>query len=427
VLTSVHVDHSGRQLRGRKPATSYAGNGSDDESVRAASRASRRQTIADFPLASSEPEPKQRSVSRRMSVASSVGSTTESLSTSRSSSMLPDRRTAIPTPSASSVPVKKARAPSTAAAARIPKSRPPVPRVPSSYLSKTATSSEKEKENEMDQLTSRVQRVKLNMPSKEEHDAKEKSKETEKKARVPRKAPAPKIAKPTVRKAPGRPPKATKPLLPVNQAEIPVPVAAPQVPEVEMATVPSLEQPQPIVPATSIVIEQPNALDARGDNSIRSPRQSNGIVEPPAELMEISLEQLPIPPFLEINPLPLQTSPPRPDTPPPPPPSNIDQFLNYNTQTFETARPLAEVDGQAALQWLPPNTAAPAPAPANVPAMANSYRPPSSAGSRQSLPVFTASGTIPFAPRPNVTATVPKAEPNDEPKDLWEVPEMPAR
>jgi histone deacetylase HOS3 len=279
----------------------------------------------------------------------------------------------------------------------------------------------------MDQLTSRVQRVKLNMPSKQEYDAKEKAKEAEKKAKIPRKAPAPKMAKPAVRKAPGRPPQVTKPLPPANQAEVFVPIAAPQVPEVEMAAIPPLEQPQPIAPVTSLVIEQPNALNARGENSIKTLRKSSGTLEPPAELMEISLEQLPVPPFLEINPLPLKTSPPRPDTPPPPPPSNINQIATHNTQTSATAQPLAEADDQTALQWLPPNTAAPASALANVPAMAYSKHLPSSAGTRQSLPVFTSSGTIPFAPPPNGAAIVPKAEPNDEPKDLWEVPETPAR
>ncbi|KAF2442831.1 Arginase/deacetylase [Karstenula rhodostoma CBS 690.94] len=431
VLTSVHVDPSGRQLRGRKPtATSYADNGSDDESVRTTSRASRRQTIADFPLASIEPEPKQRSMSRRMSIASSVGSTTESHSTSRASSVLPNRRSAIPAPSTSGVPVKKAKVPSTTAAARIPKSRPPVPRVPSNYLSKTAASSDKEKENEMDQLTSRVQRVKLNMPSKEEHDAKEKAKEADKKAKAMRKAPAPKTTKPPVKKAPGRPPKASKPTFLVNQAEISVPVATPQEPEVEVAAIAPLEQPQSIVPeATHAVTEQPIAPTAFGESSVRSPRQSIGTLEPPTELMEMSItpEQLPVPPFLEAEPLPLPTSPPRPDTPPPPPPSNMNGFVNYNTQTFGTARPLSETHGQPVLQWLPPNIAAPAPALGNVPAMTDSNRPPSATATRQSLPVFTASGTIPFAPRPNGAVAVPKAEPKDEPKNIWEVPETPAR
>lgn len=424
------MDPSGRQLRGRKPATSYVDNGSDDESVRAASRASRRQTIADFPVASIESEPKERTVSRRMSIASSVGSTTESRSTSRASSVLPNRRSAIPAPNASGVPVKKARAPTTAAAARVPKARPPVPRVPSNYLSKTAASSEKEKENEMDQLTSRVQRVKLNMPSKEEHDAREKAKEAEKKAKTTRKPAVPKTNKPTaVKKGPGRPPKATKPTSPVPQPEIPAPVAAPQAPETKVVAAAPLEQPQPIAPETTSAVTEP----ARQENSIKSPRQSTGILDPPTELMEMSItpDQLPVPPFVEAEPIPIATSPPRPDTPPPPPPSNIQQFVNYNTQTFGTARPLPEAPSQGALQWLPPNTAAPAgaPAPAAAPnfpsTVSSAARPPSSTGTRQNLPVFTASGTIPFAPRPNGVPSGPKTE--EKEKNIWEVPETPTR
>lgn len=341
--------------------------------------------------------------------------------------------------------MKKARAPSTAAAARIPKTRPPVPRVPSNYLSKTTASSDKEKENEIDQLISRVQRVKLNMPSKEEHDAREKAQEAEKKAKATRKAPAPKTTKPAVKKALGRPPKATKPPSPIKQAGVTIPIAAPQAPDVAVAAITPLEQPQPIVSeatpvvteqpqpivseVTPVVAEQPIAPNAFGESSIRSPRQSIGILEPPTELMEMSItpEQLPVPSFLETELLPLTTSPPRPDTPPPPPPSNMNGFVNYNTQTFGTARPLSKIQGQTALQWLPPNNAVPAPALANVPATLNSNRPPSAAGTRDTLPVFTSSGTIPFAPRPNGAVAVPKTESKGEPKDFWEVPETPAR
>ncbi|KAL5408470.1 hypothetical protein PMIN06_003044 [Paraphaeosphaeria minitans] len=433
VLTSVHVDPSGRQLRGRKPAaTSYADNGSGDESVRAASRASRRQTIADFPLASIEPEPKQRSVSRRMSIASSVGSTTESQSTSRASSVIPNRRSAIPAPSTSGVPVKKARAPSTAATARIPKIRPPAPWVSSTYLNKTAPSTDREKENEMDQLTSRVQRVKLNMPSKEEHDAREKAKEAEKKAKTTRKGPALKPTKPVVKKALGRPLKNIKPPSPVSQAGLPVPIAAPQAPEIEVAAITPMKQSKPIVPeVVPVVAGQPNEPVAFGESSIKSPRQSLGMLEPPTELMEMSVtpEQLPVPPFVEAEPLALTTSPARPDTPPPPPPTNMNGFINYNTQTFGTAPPPSETQVQTALQWLPPNSVTPVPAPTHVPAAMNSNRPMSAAGTRNTLPVFSSSGTIPFAPRPNDVVAVPstelKVEPKVEPKDVWEVPRTP--
>ncbi|KAL1598675.1 histone deacetylase [Paraconiothyrium brasiliense] len=437
VLTAVHVDPSGRQLRGRKPVTPYADNGSDDESIHAASRASRRQTIADFPLTSIEPESKQRIVHRRMSVASSVGSTTEnrseSRSASRASSVLPNRRSAIPAPSTAGVPVKKARASNTVAAARIPKSRPPVSRAPSGYLNNKAALSEKEKENEIDQLTSRVQRVKLNMPSKEQYDAREKVKEAEKKAKTTRKAPASKTTKQAVKKGPGRPPKVTKHTSDVDAVDIPVAVsvAVQQAAKVEAGATTAPELPQAIARGgTFAVTEQPDAVDVREEVSIKSPRQSSGVLDPPTELMEMSItpEQLPVPPFMETELIPLTTSLPRPDTPPPPPPSNMPQFVNYSTQTFGAAQPLSEMHSQAAIQWLPPNTTAPVPASGNVPAVTNPTRAGSPTDTRQKLPVFTASGPIPFAPSyMNGTVPVPKPEPKGQPKDLWEVPETPAR
>ncbi|KAF2019208.1 Arginase/deacetylase, partial [Aaosphaeria arxii CBS 175.79] len=155
VLASVHVDPSGRQLRGRKPPTATDANtGSDEDkaSSRAASRANRRRTIADFAIATSEPPAPTRKVSRRMSIASSVGSVNEDRSLSRSSSVVPGRRTVTPAPpTTNGVPVKKARGTVTAAS-RTTKNPPPVPRVPSNYLNKPAAP--KEKENDMDQLTS---------------------------------------------------------------------------------------------------------------------------------------------------------------------------------------------------------------------------------------------------------------------------------
>lgn len=283
----------------------------------------------------------------------------------------------------------------------------------------------------MDQLTSRVQRVKLNMPSKEEYDAREKAKEAEKKAKVTRKAPAPKTTKPTVKRAPGRPPKTVKPPSPVNQAEVSVPVAEPQAPVKEVAAAAPLEQPQPLIPETArVMTDQVNEPVIFGESSFKSPRHSVGVLDHPTAFMEMDIapEQLPLPAFLEAEPLPLTTSEPRPDTPPPPPPpSHMNGFVNYNTQTFGPAQPDTEIKSQTALQWLPPNTAAPVPAFADVSATLNSNRPPGGAGTHNTLPVFSSSGAIPFAPRSDGVAVVPKAEPKDEPKDIWEAPETPAR
>lgn len=382
-------------------------------------------------------------------MASSVGSTTESRSASRASGVLPDRRSVTPALSSSGVPVKKVRAPSTAATARIPKARPPVPRVPSNYMAKTASSSDKEKENEMDQLVSRVQRVKLNMPSKEEYDAREKAKEAEKKPKTTRKAPTIKTTKPPMKRPPGRPPKVLKTTTP-EQPVIPTSVSTTEEPKVEIVAKTPLEQPKPIVPdATSGLIQSPNdAAVSRELNSTISPRQSIGTIQPPTELMEMSItpEQLPIPPFVDIptEPLPVISPPPREDTPPPPPPSSIPSFINTTSHTFGTATPLSNAHGQAMKQWNPFGNSAPESAPAPVaaplpvpatdpsPAIAATHppQPTFSAGTRASLPVFTASGNIPFAPRPNGVLSVPQApKPKTDAaeENLWEVPVTPAR
>ena len=447
----MHVDPSGRQLRGRKPVTSYVDGGSEDDSTRPASRANRRQTIADFATVD-PPEPK-RDVSRRMSVASSVGSTTESHSISRASNAPPTRRSATPALTTSGVPVKKNKASTTtaAAAARIPKARPPVPRVPSNYMNKTIPSGEKEqeKESDMDQLVSRVQRVKLNMPSKEEYDAREKAKEAEKKAKATRKPPALRATKAAVKKAPGRPPKSTNSEAPLEQPSIPVsvpvpvppvpaPVPVPEVSQVEVAAKAPLEQPQPTAPeAVPALVQKPNGfVSNREENSALSPRQSLGIVEPPTELIEMSItpEQLPVPPFVSSEP-PLTISPPRPDTPPPPPPSCIPKFVHTNSQDFGIASLPSNVHKQPEQQWIAPKTEMPVTKVATNPAPAASVSAPiqpiSSAGTRGTLPVFTSSGAIPFAPPSNNNAFAPqnykvKTE-EEEGKDLWEVPETPAR
>jgi histone deacetylase HOS3 len=167
VLSSVPVDATGRQLRGRKAAPSYAKRDSDDEKafMRAESRASRRQTIADF-ATSAEPPAPSRSVSRRMSIASSVSSVG-----SRAPSVAASRRSVAPsTASANGVSMKKARG---TAAARAPE-RPPVPRIPSGYSIRS--SAPKGKENtDLDALTSGMGRVTLRVPTSEEHNAREKT------------------------------------------------------------------------------------------------------------------------------------------------------------------------------------------------------------------------------------------------------------
>ena len=270
----------------------------------------------------------------------------------------------------------------------------------------------------MDQLTSGIQRIKLKMPTKEEHDAREKQKalEAEKKAATKsttRKAPpartkSTKAVTTTAKKALGRSTKSSKPASPVEPLlekplpvlePVPAVVPSPEPPQIQSAVSPPLEQPQPMQPeqAPSVIasVEPPEPV-----------RQSSiGLMEPPTELMEmvITPDLLPKPSVMNIvDPLPVRTSPPRPDTPPPPPPS-LPDFVHFNRESFQkdpTVEAAEEIRSeqiksepvapQAPLQWMPPNS--------------ESGRPMSPASKRQDLPVFTAHGAIPFASNPNIAS-----------------------
>tara|TARA_R110002003_G_scaffold197_9_gene15405 strand:- start:20936 stop:24154 length:3219 start_codon:yes stop_codon:yes gene_type:complete len=441
-LSSVHLDPSGRQLRGRKAVATYADPGSDKEkaSVRAESRANRRKTIADFPLATTEPPVPARSVSRRMSIASSVSSIGDR-SVSREPSVSSRRRSVAPAAAPTNgVAVKKARGPSTAAAARTAQ-RPPVPRIPSNLASKTATAKGKENDD-MDALTSGLKRITLKLPSKEEYEAREKEKEEKQKAiEAAKKAPAktatrrpaaPRTGstktagKPaTAKRAPGRPPKTSKPASPVESVAT---VPTPEPPQMQNAVEAPLVQPQPVQadPVSTLVQPQEAPVAIEPISSVR--RTSTGLNEVPTENTPIEQlrEQLPKPSFITVTePVRNITPPPRADTPPPPPPASIPDFVNYTTQTFsitENGAKVAGVQPSAPLQWLPPNTN-------SGPASSTGSRPMSPASKRPDLPVFSANGMIPFAPTSHAGHQGAPAEVKNEEhrQDLWDIPDTPAR
>ncbi|KAL5113527.1 histone deacetylase [Pleosporales sp. CAS-2024a] len=411
-LNSVHIDPSGRQLRGRKAVTTYADPSSDDEkaSLRAESRASRRQTIADFQLATTaEPPAPARTVSRRMSIASSVSSIGER-SVSHEPSVASRRPSVAPAAVATNgvVAVKKTRGATTAATARAPP-RPPVPRVPSAGKTTTAT---KGKENdEMDNLTSGLKRITLKLPPREEYESREKAKEEKQKALeaakkaaakpATRKPAAPRTAttKPApvkvtaTKRGPGRPPRCSKPASPVDAALV---APMPEAPQIQSAAATTLMEPQPVQPDSIPALER---------------HASGGLVEPPTQSTPIEQlrEQLPKLAFItSAEPVHDQSPPRRDETPPPPPPSSIPDFVNYTSQSFSTVPAVLE-DARctdAPLQWLPPNTELSAPGPL------------SPASKRQDLPVFSAKGAIPFA------SSVKQEEIG---QDVWEIPETPAR
>jgi histone deacetylase HOS3 len=454
-LTSVKVDSSGRQLRGRKPVASYADHGSDDEkALRTESRSSRRQTIADFQLATAEPPPAQ-SKSRRMSVASSVSSVGDR-SVSRGPSVAPanSRRPSVAPSTASStgVPMKKGRGTNNTVSSRAPQ-RPPVPRVPSAYTSKAGTIKGKENDD-MESLTSGLKRVTLKMPSKEEYEAREKAKEEQKRLLEASKKPAVK----TTRKAPASRTAATKTAAKSatdvakkgrgsrssktsSPATTPAPTMTPEPPQLQSAATAPLEQPEPVHPEPfSSLTEQANPPVLPQESfftsvSEASRRGSGPIIEPPTDLRDSVItpeqlrEQLPLPAFVTATEAPVMTPPQRADTPPPPPPATGLQFVNYDAHSFGMAPlakvlpPTSEPQAPTTLNWLPPNTDA-----TGTPPKSTSR--PMSPARRQDLPVFSATSAIPFAvPAPTSApqpSSLPAAKAEDY-QDVWKVPDTPAR
>ncbi|OCL09834.1 Arginase/deacetylase [Glonium stellatum] len=446
-ITSV-ADLSGRQLRGRKAKPAYADLESEEDnaSSRAAPKVNRRKTIADLPLASIEP-PAPRPTSRRLSVASSIGSVSGDHTTSGASSVIQSRKPSV-TPALASVngvQVKKARATPQAQVeitkSRVPVKEPPLPRAPSSSMNKAPQN----KENEVDQLTSGLKRISLKLPPREEYEARERQKalEAEKKKAATKtttkKAAAPRAAKaPTVtRKAAAKETKGTTvPLSAVGAPKGQASIAS----MIGTASGVPLHQPQPVQPIQAAVPQNSSPVAIRP--------ATEPVYPPTAPIqLEIEPDQLPKSQFTTaVEPLPMTTSPPRPDTPPPPPPSSVPQFIHYNPHASgnasQPAQTTVSAPSQTPLQWLPLNS---------DPVVAGQ---PMSPGMKQraDLPVFTANGIIPFAPNPN-QASLSLAQQIDQKsdqvfgdgdeigkglekglevkkedeKDIWEVPETPAR
>ncbi|KAF2805829.1 Arginase/deacetylase, partial [Mytilinidion resinicola] len=376
---------SGRQLRGRKAkATAYAEASSDAEhSSQAVSKSDRRKTMADFTPARAQTVALPRVASRRLSVASSIGSANGDLAASGSSKIaLPRKSSVTPAPSSSGAAVRKARAPSQVpsetARSRTMKAEPPVPRVPSGYLKAP------EKENDIDQITSGLQRVKLRMPTKEEHDAKEKQHKAdlekrdelkESRAKTAQKASVRKPA--TIRTKSATSVKTTTTRQPVTKG-----AAVPATPPEALAPP---ELPQPV----ALLQDVPSITAV--SRSISDP------IQPPTAPMNLDIgpNQLPKNNFTAVaEPISLTTSPPRPDTPPPPPPPSLPQFNEFIPYTHpsqqhpEEALKTALTHAQPQqLQWQPPNSDLGLP---KLSAQAHH------AVVKKQLPVLSANGAIPF-------------------------------
>jgi histone deacetylase HOS3 len=469
VLASVKLDSSGRQLRGRKLVSTYADAGSEDENIsRTESRADRRQTIADFPLATAEPPPPP-SASRRMSFTSTVSSVGDGSVSHEPSglSAISGRRSAVPS-AINSLAAKKSRGSATTSTTRAP-ARPVAPRVPSVHVSKSSGAKEKEFDG-IDALTSGLKRVTLKMPSREEYEAREREKaEKQKVADASKKATAKTnkkpsasraIAKPVAdsttapaKKGRGRPSRSSKPATPV---ESPTSAFTPEPPMLQCAATTSLEQPHPVQLESSpdLVhrlepVHGIHKTSAVGTLNEADRRTSDGIMEPPTDLRDMVItpeqlrEQLPIPSFVtKAEAFPTVRSPPRADTPPQPPPSAVPQFVNYTPHTFNAESAVSsevtspEPRASVPLQWLPPNTD-------TVPAPTSSEsRPILPSVKRQDLPVFSPDGVIPFAhvsgpelaapgvdvaPLPLHHSADLSVDPEERTKNIWEVSGTSAR
>lgn len=397
------VEPPTRQLRGRKAKSpTYAEPESEEDKSSAVSRSSRRQTIADFPLVTTESA--SRTASRRMSVSSSIGSINGDRVTSRAPSAIPSRTSSV-TPAASTVAngiqARKARAPTQphveAIKPRMTKIEPPVPRAPSGNTNKAP----RNKENDVDQLTLGLQRITLKLPPKEEYEARERQKaldaETKKAAtKATRKTAARTTKTTTTRKPAIKETKVASLPSPVESSAGPASIdtdmtfAQPEAPKaVGAASEASLVQPQPVQPLP------PSITHSSLPTTIQRPA-SDSIITPTCLVqMEIEPDQLPKAHFTTVESLPMTTSPSRPDTPPPP------QFIHYNPPGTDKALlppPHSHsTTSYAPLQWLPPNSELSLPGPPMSPGIKQ----------RTDLPVFTANGIIPFAPNPDEASVQP--------------------
>ncbi|KAF2489128.1 Arginase/deacetylase [Lophium mytilinum] len=387
---------SGRQLRGRKPkAPTYAEPSSDVDSsslaaATATKKSDRRQTMADFTPARAQTVA-PRVTSRRLSVASSIGSVNGDGTASRASSVVASRKSSVtPAPSSNGVTVRKARAPSQVpsetARSRTMKTEPPVPRVPSGYLKAP------EKENDIDQITSGLQRVKLRMPTKEQHDAKEKQERSER-SKARNEALAARLKAAVDAKSPLRKPAIvrTKSSTSVKSTTT---TRKPVVKNAEASVTPPETVAPPVLPQPAILPQDVPSIPAVS-RSISDP------IQPPTVLMDLDIEpgQLPKNNFTTVaEPISLATSPPRPDTPPPPPPPSLPQFNEFiaythpsqqHTDALKTASTHAQPQQ---LQWQPPNSDIALPSPVTR-------------ADVKKMPVFTARGKIPFAQNPKQEST----------------------
>lgn len=253
-----------------------------------------------------------------------------------------------------------------------------VPELTSSDVVLPSTETSSSPTPDIDNLTSGMKKIKLNLTTKAQREAKEQTKQAAKLASKP-------AVKPATKPAPK--PVAIKPKL------------------TETRIIPPAAQPPSMVNGNSMAVSRPPAPASEILPTMPATPQHTLSSNLPAHLRQAA--EIPLP----------ASSPPAPSYPElkqgplipkaaPPPASNVvsksELFVPYQP---EGPQPVSMIQ-QEPLEWLPPNTSTPTPM------------------KRGDLPVFTSTGAIPFG-LPRVNNEVKKEEPREKEVDIWEVPETP--
>lgn len=261
-----------------------------------------------------------------------------------------------------------------------------VPSLPTSQVTSNTKPLDNSSSSDMDSLTSGMKKIKINLTTKAQREAREQAKlaaaTTNATAAAPSKKTAPKPAKSSVEKA-------IKPNSPLETKQNPVePQLPPQAPSEPLRKIRS----RPSSPSTPQSTVQSRISQLQQAAAVPLPASSPP--GPPARQPTIAPTlSSPTPPVVAEDP---------------------GVFIAYQP---EGPAP-APIQQHEPLKWLPPNTSTPSPM------------------KRGDLPVFSATGAIPFAVAPS-NGLVPPQAPAEAPPvkqedqkpeaSIWDVPETPAR
>lgn len=230
----------------------------------------------------------------------------------------------------------------------------------------------------MDSLTSGMKRIKLNLTTKAQREAKEQGKTTAK---------APKSATTKTAK--------TRPILPPQKAPVP--------PSAETLASNGNTSLVDTNPKNLMPIPPPNEEPTTNGTSVQHPVEAAMPSAPQRNLQHV----FPAPFRQPINvPLPASSPPASPMTPAQQPQATgPDVFVPYQPE----GPPPNAVSQQEPVRWLPPNTIT-TPSPMK----------------RGDLPVFTSTSAIPFGTNPKFKKDEVKKE-KERDDSIWEVPESPMK